>query len=262
MVRGSQLADDNDSRRFRCGKNYLSNETVVAPGGQFDLPESSNSPLLAFRCGPAIRPYLADDSSDPAGILIDSSVTYSKINGAQPINLPPTISNSDQLFVTVSLNGKTLAQDNVPLNVSKYELPFSLLGLQAQAEPYNISCSASYTASKQSSPASRNVRLYTLPSLPSWPELFSAYHKKYSRHVNVVRSSSAQTYETSASLFYLPNPSQGSITKMDLRTGALMAKPANGTGNYDTVFPVGFYTLFDGYLASNLSTLDEIKAQG
>lgn len=238
----------------------MSNETVVEPGGQFTSPESSSSPLLAFRCGPAIRPYLADDSSDPAGILIDSSVTYSKIGGAQPINLPPMITNSDQLVVTVSLNGKTLAQGNVPLNVSKYELPFSLLGLQAQTEPYNISCTATYAALKQSSPAPRNVKLYTLPSLPSWSELFSACHTKHLRHA--VRSSSTQTYQTSASLSYLPNPSQGSITKMDLRTGALMTKPANGTGNYDTVFPVGFYTLFDGYLTSNLSILDEIKAQG
>lgn len=179
------------SQRIRCGKNYMSNETVVEPGGQFTLPETSSTPLLAFRCGPAVRPYIADDSSDPASILIDSSVTYSKINGAQPINLPPTISSSDQLAVTVSLNGKTLVQGNVPLNVSKYELPFSLLGLQAQAEPYNITCTASYAASTQSSPAPKNAKLYTLPSLPSWSELFSAYPTRHTRHVNIRRSSSA-----------------------------------------------------------------------
>lgn len=246
---------------FRCGKNYMSNETVVEPGGQFTFPASSSTPLLAFRCGPSIRPYIADDSSSPAGILIDSSVTYSNISGAQAINLPPSISGSDQLSVTVSINGKTIAQGNVPLNVSKYELPFSLLGLQAQAEPYNISCTATYATSMQSSPAPRNAKLY-IPILPSWLELFSTYGTKHTRHVHHVRSSSAQTFQTSASLSYLPNPTQGSITKMDLRTGALLAKPANSSGGYDTVFPIGFYTMFDGYLASNLSNLDQLKAQG
>ena len=49
---------------------------------------------------------------------------------------------------------------------------------------------------------------------------------------------------------------------MDLRTGALLAKPATGKGGkYETVFPVGFYTSFD-YLSANLSTIDEIAAQG
>jgi hypothetical protein len=50
---------------------------------------------------------------------------------------------------------------------------------------------------------------------------------------------------------------------MDLRTGALMAKPANGSGgDYESIFPIGFYTTFDGYLAGNLSVLDELKEQG
>jgi len=50
---------------------------------------------------------------------------------------------------------------------------------------------------------------------------------------------------------------------MDLRTGALLAKPADGSdGKYESVFPIGFYTWFDGYLAGNLSILDELKAQG
>jgi predicted ATP-grasp superfamily ATP-dependent carboligase len=72
-----------------------------------------------------------------------------------------------------------------------------------------------------------------------------------------------QTFEATAQVYYLPNPSEGSVTKMDLRTGALLAKPANGSGgDYETVFPIGFYTTYDGYLASNTSVLDELKAQG
>ena len=43
-----------------------------------------------------------------------------------------------------------------------------------------------------------------------------------------------QSFSTSTALYVLPDPSSGSVTKMDLRTGALLAKPATGNGgNYD-----------------------------
>lgn len=50
---------------------------------------------------------------------------------------------------------------------------------------------------------------------------------------------------------------------MDLKTGALLARPADGSpGPYAPVFAMGFYTQFDGYLTTNLSVLNELKAQG
>jgi len=64
-------------------------------------------------------------------------------------------------------------------------------------------------------------------------------------------------------LAYLPNPQHGSVTKMDLRTGGLLAKHTNRKGgSYESVFPIGFYTNFGGYLARNLSILNELKQQG
>jgi len=74
-----------------------------------------------------------------------------------------------------------------------------------------------------------------------------------------------QTFHATGSLSYLPAPpsSIGSVTKMDLRTGALLARPANGKGGpYAPVLPIGFYTQFDGYLANNLSVSAELAAQG
>ncbi|GLB44489.1 hypothetical protein LshimejAT787_1701160 [Lyophyllum shimeji] len=76
---------------------------------------------------------------------------------------------------------------------------------------------------------------------------------------------SAQTFHATGSLSYLPNPPPeiGSVTKMDLRTGALLARPANGKGGpYTPVLPIGFYTQFDGYLAKNLSIPAELAVQG
>jgi hypothetical protein len=195
----------------------MANQSVVPPGGNFLTPSTSSSPLLAFRCAPAIRPYLAEDTTSLASIIVDAPVTYIQIAGAEPITLSSS-GDAGPLAVTVSTNGKTLATGIIPLNASKYEINFSLTSLTAQKDAYNISCSASYAG---------------------------------------------KTFTTSTALSYLPNPTNSSVTKMDLRTGALLAKPADGSdGEYASVFPIGFYTSFDNYLAGNLSILDELKAQG
>ena len=183
------------------------------------MPIHSDDPLLAFRCVPAVRPYLAEDIS--ASLLIDSPVIYSQIIDAKPINLGST---PQKLGVTVTLDGKALAKAMVPLNATAYEVPFSLLNIQPQPTSYNITCEATYTATDHS-------------AMP-------------------------QSFSTSTTLYVLPDPSSGSVTKMDLRTGALLAKPATGNGgNYEPVFPIGFYTQFDGYL-TNLSVINELKDQG
>ncbi|KAG1816719.1 uncharacterized protein BJ212DRAFT_1446825 [Suillus subaureus] len=99
-------------------------------------------------------------------------------------------------------------------------LSFSLDGITPQMTPYNLSCEATYLASNSTS------------------------------------SSSPQTYSASAALSVLPNPTNSSVTKMDLRTGALLAKPATGLGGeYEPIFPIGFYTTFDGYLSTNISAI-------
>ncbi|KAF8064328.1 hypothetical protein FPV67DRAFT_215032 [Lyophyllum atratum] len=84
-------------------------------------------------------------------------------------------------------------------------------------------------------------------------------------NISCAATFAAQTFHATGSLSYLPNPpsSIGSVTKMDLRTGALLARPADGKGGpYAPVLPIGFYTQFDGYLAKDLSISAELAAQG
>lgn len=69
-----------------------------------------------------------------------------------------------------------------------------------------------------------------------------------------------KSYTSTTSLSYLPQRSSGSVTTIDRKTGAMMVKSPGRA--YEPIFPIGFYTDFGGYLASNLSILDEIKAQG
>jgi hypothetical protein len=76
---------------------------------------------------------------------------------------------------------------------------------------------------------------------------------------------SGKTFTASGLLTYLPDPPSGigSVTKMDARTGALLARPANGEGGaFAPVFPIGFYTQFDGYLANNLTISAQLAEQG
>lgn len=199
-------------------------DNAPPPGGAFSIPTSSQGPLLAFRCAPAIKPYLAEDTGSSAAVLIDAPVVYSEIQGAKAISLPSgSLSSAGTLSVTISVGGKVLANGAVPLNATAYELSFSLENLTPQVNPYNLSCQATYSGSSASSS----------------PQVFSA----------------------SSTLYFLPNPTNSGVTKMDLRTGALLAKPANGQGSYQPVFPIGFYTEFE-YLAENLTLIDELATQG
>ena len=188
------------------------------------MPATSSSPLLAFRCAPAIKPYLPEDILTPSSFIIDTPVTHSAIADSAPISLPEH-GPLGSVAVTVSVNGRLLTTGLVPLNATKFELPFSLVGLSPRTEAYNVSCTAEYSSSLLSKP---------------------------------------QKFSNTAALSLLPDPPAGrSVTKMDLRTGALLAKPATGKGGpYETVFPIGFYTNFGGYLDSNLTRLDELAAQG
>ncbi|KAM5540974.1 hypothetical protein V8D89_005285 [Ganoderma adspersum] len=200
-----------------CGKNYQAGSPTVAPGGEFPIPSKSSSPLLAFRCSPAIKPYLPEDASASQTFVIDAPVVYSQVSGAAAISLPSG-SSASKLEVTVTINGKTFATGSLAPDAST-TLSFSLKDLTPQATPYDVQCTAKY--------------------------------------------GSSTTFTAKSQLSYLPAPPSGrSVTKMDLRTGALLAKPASGKGgDYQTVFPFGFYTSFD-YLSSNLANIDTIASQG
>lgn len=58
--------------------------------------------------------------------------------------------------------------------------------------------------------------------------------------------SSKQPFEASTQLHYLVPPSKGSVTKQDFRTGSLLVKQGS---SWEPIFPIGFYTSFDGYLS-------------
>jgi hypothetical protein len=223
---GNALIDPHS----RCGKNFMANQTIVPPGGQFQLPTSSQEPLVAFRCSPAFRPYLEEDAQD-AAFVIDTLIVYQYIQGASPISLSSSGSNSSEggdlgtVNVTISIGNQVFASQAVPLNATGYEIPLDISALAAQKTGYNVTCSATYQAETSSSPTT-------------------------------------QQFSANTSLLYLPD-TQGSVVKTDLRTGVLWAQPANGTGGeFQPFIPQGFYLSFDTALAKNLTYIDQLKLDG
>lgn len=208
----------------------MPNQTVVPPGGQFQLPATSNDPLLAFRCSPAFRPYLEEDAKD-AAFIIDTPIVYRYLQGASPISLSNSGSNSSEcddlgkLEVTISVGNRVFAKQEVSVNTTGYEISLDLSSLSAQKTPYSVSCSATYQAETSGTPT-------------------------------------AQYFSTNSSLLYLPD-TNGSVVKTDLRTGALWTRPANGKGgDFQPFVPQGFYVSFDQFLAKNLSLIDQLYEDG
>jgi len=201
----------------RCNKNYKKGSPIVPPGDQFPVPATSDSTLLAFRCTPVYKLYITEDVTSNASFIIDTLITHTQVRGAKPITLEST---AEFLFVSIFVGDDVLAVSKVPVNATKFEVPFSLTKLMPRKEPYSVSCSATYHGD--------------------------------------------QRYNTNASLSYLPNPVSGSITKFDARTGGLWTKTfdAGHATGYTPVFPLGFYTSFDGYLSKNFSILDDLKERG
>ncbi|KIJ18325.1 hypothetical protein PAXINDRAFT_161711 [Paxillus involutus ATCC 200175] len=207
----------------------MSNQTVVPPDGQFQLPASSSEPLVAFRCAPVFRPYLEEDGKD-AAFVIDTPVVYQYIQGAAPISLPTNSSHSSQslgkMNVTISIGNHLHTTKEVPVNATGFEISLDIRSLLAQKTAYNVSCSATY---KIETSSSKNTTQY---------------------------------FSTNTPLLYLPDTSS-SVVKTDLRTGALWTRPADGNGGAFAPFiPQGFYVAFDQYLATNLSLLDQLKSDG
>jgi hypothetical protein len=163
------------------------------------------------------------EEDDTAGVFVEAFITHVRYNGAAPIPLPAEPTGAEVLDVSISLeDGSVLAETTMRLN-STSELYFPLVNLsRPRKQPFNLDCTALY-ASQLS------------------PEV--------------------QTFSMATALSYLPRPPSGSATKRDSRTGALLVKPP-GSSSYEAIFPIGFYTSFDGYLDSDLGILDELKAQG
>ena len=242
----------------RCGKQYKRDEPLSPVAwANFPLPPHTTAPQLALRCRPAIMPYLPDDLADTSSslIIVDALVRYEEIAGAQPLILPE--SPDAELSVTAWIDGKPLTSGTVQLNGSAV-IPFSLSGISPRSEPYSLTCSATLSSLG-------TVHLNGSAVIPFPLSGISLLSEPYSLTCPAMLPSPEQNFTSiPTTLTYLPSPPDyiGSITKLDLRTGGLLAKRAHTQDPYEQVFPIGFFTQFDNYLEGNDSILEVLQSQG
>ena len=197
--------------------------THLFQGGQFPLPQHASSPLLALRCAQAIRPYLSSDANSHA----DPTAV------AVLIDAPLTWVHVENA-VHIQLPSSPLPPLNVTVFVNHKPLATGLVPLNATAHPLPFSLSA---LSPQSAP-------FTMSCTATF-------------------SPGDQVFNVSAPLVYLPENPSGSVTKFDARTGALLARPPNAKGGqFIPLFPIGFYTQIDDYLAKDPSVPATLAQQG
>lgn len=90
-------------------------------------------------------------------------------------------------------------------------------------------------------------------------ELGGLEERRESYELRCVASSGGERFERRERLWYLPLNEEGSTTKMNARTGGILVPVEGG---WEPLFPLGFYSTFQGYLDTNLSALDEMAANG
>ncbi|KAJ3727396.1 hypothetical protein C8R42DRAFT_335923 [Lentinula raphanica] len=211
----------------RCGKNYMITEPVTNPGGQFPPSLTLAGPHIALRCGPAVKPYLPED--------LDSHLT------------DPTFSSIlvDTPVTHTNISGAT------PFESGSNNISNSTLNVKVLVDGKSLTAGV----------VPLNTFKHALPfSLSALKPRTEAY--------NLTCVGSLTTGEQvvgSSLLTYLPEKpiGIGGVTKIDMRSGALLAKPPTGEdGPYERVFPIGFYTQYGSYLATNLSIPSVLKEQG
>ncbi|KZV91286.1 hypothetical protein EXIGLDRAFT_710568 [Exidia glandulosa HHB12029] len=129
------------------------------PGGRFDVPSTSDQDLLAFRCAPALKPYLFGDDHT-ASIVVDALIT--RMHEANAVTIPAHLPGTP-LVVTVTVGGKPVAHGTVALG-STVELPFSLAKMEPSAAPHTVECTASLLGSSHTFNATS--QLFFLPPNP------------------------------------------------------------------------------------------------
>lgn len=208
------------------------NQTVVRPGGQFPIPAHSAEQLLAFRCALAIRPYLGEDTQ--GAVLVDTLLTHTQIAGAVPLD-----ANTRNLVDSASSSSSSSPSAAKP----ELRVTISVDGhtLTTSSVPFN---------------ASAHELSFALNSLTPRAQAYDVTCTGV--------SPSGQTFTSHAELRRLPDRTDGgSVVKLDGRTGALLVRnQTSPAGEWETIFPLGFYTSFSGYLDTNLSVLNDLADRG
>ncbi|GFN14107.1 uncharacterized protein AtWU_03907 [Aspergillus tubingensis] len=205
-----------------CGKAYRASNTSFNPGGWFEHPSYSSTPLLDLKVRPRMSIYLETDAS--GSLLVDTTVSHLV---GDPLPAKPNTNYTDQhlhLDIHILSNETPIASITnytLPLNTSKAEIPLSFDGLAPKLTPYTITTTAT-----------------------------------------LISSITNTTFTTTSELFYLLQRTDGgSATRIDHRTG-MLSYIQDQSVTWTPIFPYTYYAQWSLYWDTNTSTLESFTSQG
>jgi len=86
--------------------------------------------------------------------------------------------------------------------------------------------------------------------------------ESYSVVLSGVTLDGLQSFSATTEIFYLPEKSTGSVTKVDNLNGGLLFRGASTKGIFESVIPYGFYGDYGGYFSLNNSNVQTYFDQG
>ena len=194
------------------------------PGGELYPPTPSSSLLLDLKIVPRHSIYVSSETT--GAFIVDAAL--SRIHGAY------YIASSGQSFKATSNASSTNA------------LIFSIT-VEGNDKPL----------------VQNNVTINTTSNLfdfdlTSLEPRTTAYHVLL--HGTTVGGN--QTYTAATDLYYLPDKTTGSVTKIDNLNGGLLFRNNSTTSQFAPVFPFGFYTNYGGYLELSLENVQTYADYG
>ncbi|KEQ91479.1 hypothetical protein AUEXF2481DRAFT_69850 [Aureobasidium subglaciale EXF-2481] len=140
-----------------CGKAYRDTNASFNPGGWFEEPAKSATPLVDFKVKPRMNLYLADDTSST--LVVDASISWYIGHALPGINTSTLATHNSAITLQITIGDTSLLTNktSIALGSTRNEIPFDLSILPVSSEPHNVTVvgtlqghkNATFTASTQ-----------------------------------------------------------------------------------------------------------------
>jgi hypothetical protein len=188
----------------------------INPGGQFAYPSRSPNPLLYVQVSPRHNIYVSSEQT--ATFIVDAALSY--------------------------YHGEDYYNSTQVLGSSKTQ-PFSDLYLDIRVE------------STDQVLVTNNVTINSTDNIFNFEigDLLTPQFDAYDIVLYGASEDGNQTFTATTQLFYLPDKSNGSVTKIDNLNGNLLYKNNVTNNTFVPFFAFGFYTSYGGYLETSLENV-------
>jgi hypothetical protein len=108
------------------------------PGGWFEEPTKSETPLIDFKIRPRMNLYLEDDTT--SSFIVDAPISWYRGHALPDNNISALSSHSSVISLEIKAGNKSLClnKTSIYLGSMDNEIPFDLSALAVANEPYNI----------------------------------------------------------------------------------------------------------------------------